>query len=161
MLSNHEIILLSIGGLLLIWAFLARRSWFDAALIFLTALAAFYLAATSLLHLNQAFIIPQLVLGVLGLIMLARSFLTPLGTGHKLAFRLGGCAVMIPLLLLIAVIAFFAMGSGHDRRPANSASSNVASSNVASSNAASPNVASSNTPSSNSTSPNGASPSRP
>ena len=45
---------------------------------------------------------------MLGLVMFTRSFWTPLGTGHRIGYRLGGCMILLPLVALIAALTAIA-----------------------------------------------------
>lgn len=70
---------------------------------------------------------PELALGMLGLVMLVRVFLTRLGWPHRVGFGLAGCAISIPLLVLIGLVALFSYGAGHDYHrpsPANEVQAN-------------------------------------
>jgi hypothetical protein len=119
-----------LGALFLLWAFAARRSPFDAGLIGLAGLLLILVGLRD--HLapaveRQLGVWPELGLGALGLVMLLRVFLSRLGWPHRVGLGLAGCAVTLPLLVLIGLIVLFSVGANHDRhRPpaANEAQAN-------------------------------------
>ena len=119
-----------LGALLLLWAVAARRSPFDAALVGLAALLMVLVGLRE--HLpamtdRRLGLWPELALGGLGLVMLARAFMSRLGRPHRIGLGLAGCAVTLPLLLLIGVMALFSLDAGHDYErppPSNQAQAN-------------------------------------
>lgn len=110
-----------LGGLLLVWALLARRSAFDAVLIGLAGLLLilmglrWHLGSAVLMHTGMW---PEVLLALIGLVMLVRVFVSRLGWGHRIGLGLAGCAITLPFLLLAGLIILFSMGSGHDHSPA-------------------------------------------
>ncbi|MGE3231990.1 MAG: hypothetical protein AB7J30_21370 [Hyphomicrobium sp.] len=99
------------GGFLLLWALTALRSKFDAALLALAGALSIFLQlrhAPELEVITVARFWPELALAVLGLFMLVRVFLTPLGFLHRLGFLIAGLVVLLPLLAVIGIVLLFA-----------------------------------------------------
>jgi hypothetical protein len=99
------------GAFLLVWAFLARRSKFDAGLLALAGSICIFLMLRH--HIGERLdngvnVFPEMALAVLGLVMLVRVFMTPLGFLHRIGFLLAGLIILLPFVLLLGVILLFA-----------------------------------------------------
>lgn len=92
------------------WALTVRRSPVDCILLGLAGLLLIGVGLRSQFdpHFLGLLEFPwNLTLGVLGLALLVRAFVSRLGGGHRVGFGLAGCAVTLPFLFLVAVMALF------------------------------------------------------
>ncbi len=122
----------AIGIFLLVWALFAyRRSRFDALLLGLAGAILLFGEVTRLLpdHLrvqSQAALWATAALGVIGLLLLIRLFISRLSIPERVGMGATGCLLMIPALLILGYLSLLGLGSASRARapaqPANSAS---------------------------------------